>query len=266
MGIFSKLFGNQKQDSSPEDESPVIYVEQDERMERASEEARSTFKYFWRELYWENRRIIKAHDFAMVKFPFMQTFSRQKEPVVEHMWVNNINFDGELISGELANAPHQLTNIKQGATVMRPLDLLGDWMFSVLGKTHGGFSVQEQRRQMDAQQRKAHDEAWGLDFGDPEDVLIVYKQKEEPDNLGEHPMSKNMEEKVREFLVNYPDEITHVDELGQTMLHREAIAGNLTAVRILLEKGADKSLRSQSGKTPQAYAQAMGWEHLEGIW
>ena len=52
-------------------ESIVYGVDQEnELMNHAFEQARSTFKYFWRELYWENRRIIPALDFAMVKVPF----------------------------------------------------------------------------------------------------------------------------------------------------------------------------------------------------
>lgn len=52
-------------------DSVIYYVEQaDEPVNRAGERARKTFKYFWRELFWERRRIIPALDFAMVKAPF----------------------------------------------------------------------------------------------------------------------------------------------------------------------------------------------------
>lgn len=52
-------------------DSVIYYVEQaDEPVNRAGERARKTFKYFWRELFWERRRIISALDFAMVKVPF----------------------------------------------------------------------------------------------------------------------------------------------------------------------------------------------------
>ncbi|KAF5269738.1 hypothetical protein FQR65_LT17944 [Abscondita terminalis] len=40
-----------------------------------------------------------------------------------------------------------------------------------------------------AQERKEHDKAWGLDFGDYNETLIVSQQKEYPENLEEHPMS-----------------------------------------------------------------------------
>lgn len=55
-------------------DSVIYYVEQaDEPVNRAGERARKTFKYFWRELFWERRRIISALDFAMVKSLFSKT-------------------------------------------------------------------------------------------------------------------------------------------------------------------------------------------------
>lgn len=60
-------------------ESIVYGIDQENKlMNRAFEQARSTFKYFWRELYWENRRIIPALDFAMVKVPFSKTAKTAK--------------------------------------------------------------------------------------------------------------------------------------------------------------------------------------------
>lgn len=60
-------------------DSVIYYVEQaDEPVNRAGERARKTFKYFWRELFWERRRIISALDFAMVKVPFSKTAKTAK--------------------------------------------------------------------------------------------------------------------------------------------------------------------------------------------
>src|SRR5215475_5658454 len=39
-------------------------------MQRAYESARATFRYFWREVAWERRRIIPGLDLACVKAPF----------------------------------------------------------------------------------------------------------------------------------------------------------------------------------------------------
>ncbi|MEK6233745.1 MAG: DUF2314 domain-containing protein, partial [Planctomycetales bacterium] len=53
------------------EESPVFFFDdEDPDMQRAYEDARSTFGHFWRELAWEQRRIVPALQMAMVKFPF----------------------------------------------------------------------------------------------------------------------------------------------------------------------------------------------------
>jgi uncharacterized protein YegJ (DUF2314 family) len=262
MGLFSKLFGkkkNQKNDKS------IFYAQQDELMKQASKNAQNNFKYFWRELYWEYRRIVPLHDFAMVKIPFKQTIGTQNEPIVEHMWINNINFDGETITGKLVNDPNQLTNIKNGDFVTRKIEEIGDWMISIHGKTYGGFTIQVMRLGMSDKERRNHDNAWGLDFGDYNETLLVYEQKEKPENLIEHPMSKNMADKMREFLRENPKQLTTTDENGHTLLHKEAIAGNRTNIEILLELGIDKTIKSSNGKTALDYAESMNWAHIKEL-
>ena len=64
----------------------------------AFEKAQKTFKYFWREISWEERRIVPALDFACVKVVFSQEMGRNTEPIVEHMWINDISFDVAAIS------------------------------------------------------------------------------------------------------------------------------------------------------------------------
>ena len=93
-------------------------------------------------------------------------------------------------------------------------------------------------------------------------VSTCYWHSQHPENLTEHPMSKNMKEKLMEFLSQHPGEVTHRDERGYTMLHREAIAGNKTSVEVLLQAGADIDAKTVDGFTARDFAQKMGWEHL----
>ena len=52
----------------------------------AFESAISTFKYFWRELYWEYRRIVPALELAYVKCAFIQENLEDKnQPLIEYM-------------------------------------------------------------------------------------------------------------------------------------------------------------------------------------
>ncbi|KRD12630.1 hypothetical protein ASE21_01620 [Flavobacterium sp. Root901] len=230
------------------------------KMIEAFKKAQETFKYFWRELSWEYRRIIPGLDVACVKVAFTQDING--ETVVEHMWINDVNFDGDTIYGVLVNQPNDLTNVNNGDEVQIPVNQISDWLFAIDGKTYGGYTIQAMRSEMSNDERKDHDEAWGLDFGDFNDILVVNEQKEKPENLIEHPMSKNMKQSLIDFVKNNPEEITAKDELGYTFLHRETIAGNLTSIEILLEAGADKNAKTVSGKTPLDFAKQLNWEHL----
>ncbi|KFF05484.1 DUF2314 domain-containing protein [Flavobacterium reichenbachii] len=241
--------------------TPIFFADgENPKMIEAFQKAQETFKYFWRELSWEYRRIIPGLDVACVKVAFTQEIDN--ETVVEHMWINEINFDGENIYGILVNDPGELTNVSNGDEVAIPINQISDWLFASQGKTYGGFTIQAMRSEMSEDEREAHDEAWGMDFGDYNDILVVFEQKEKPENLIEHPMSKNMKESLVDFIKNNPNEINGKDELGYTFLHRETIAGNSTSVQILIESGADKNAKTVHGKTPLDYAKELKWEHL----
>lgn len=244
-------------------EQPIFYFEADNpEMIKAFQRAQETFKYMWRELSWEYRRIVPALDLACVKVAFMEKVAHQATPVVEHMWINEIAFDGDTISGVLINDPNELTNVKNGDVVEVPLAQISDWLFSSQGITYGGFTIQLHRSTMTPSEREEHDEAWGLNFGDYNDILLVYEQKKHPENLIEHPMSRNMKERLVTFLEEHPEEMTSQDEAGYTLLHRETIAGNSSSVEILLQQGADKNIKTAGGKTALDFARQLGWEHL----
>ncbi|MFD0700373.1 DUF2314 domain-containing protein [Myroides pelagicus] len=248
------------------EETKVFFASgEEQKMIDAFKKAQDTFKYFWRELYWDNRRIVKGLDMASVKVAFTQEFEDQEGNAyteVEHMWIGDVFFDGLYIYGALLNEPNVLTNVQEGESVGVTIDQISDWLFLIEGKAYGGFTVQAMRSDMSEQELKAHDDAWGIDFGDFNDIHVVYKQNEQPENLVEHPMSRSMKESLVGFLDQHPDEITLIDEDGFTFLHREAIAGNLSTIEVLLEKGADKTMKSEDGKTALEYAQLLNWEHI----
>lgn len=242
---------------------PIFFARGDSpKMIEAFKKAQETFKYFWRELSWEYRRVIPGLGVACAKVAFSQTMPGEEEPTVEHMWVNEVEFDGETIRGVLVNQPNSLTNIANGDRVEVPLSQLSDWLFSSGGTTCGGFTIQAMRSEMSSKERQAHDKAWGLDFGDFNEVLVVREQKEKPENLEEHPMSKNMGEKLIEYMKENPGVAEAKDKEGYTILHREAIAGNRTSVEILKQYGADLNAKTNKGKTALDFATQLEWEHL----
>ena len=186
-------------------ESPVFRFDgNDPAMQRAYEKTRATFRYFWREMSWERRRIVPALDLAAVKAPFSDgetgTHSRAgsgEDPQVEHMWMSEVDFDGETVSGVVINSPHWLTTVKEGDSASFPLEHISDWMYAIHGRVYGAFTVNLMRSRMPPKERAKHDEAWGLDFGDPENVQVVPADFADAD---EHPMSVNMGPSLEEFL------------------------------------------------------------------
>ncbi len=165
MGLFKKILGDESDAKSGEntndkENDPVFYADgEDAAMLEAFRRARESFGYFWRELYWENHRIIPGLNFACVKVAFSQDIGGRTE--VEHMWINDVYFDGERVYGVLANDPGILTNVSSGDEVAVPLEQISDWMFAVDDRAYGGFSVQAMRKAMSKDERAEHDEAWG---------------------------------------------------------------------------------------------------------
>ena len=261
MGFFEKILGKQ---IDLGEQMPIYFVSSDEDyMQRAFEQARESFKYFWRELYWERRRIAPMLDYAMVKICFLDVVNG--EEVGEHMWVNDVEFDGETIYGTLVNEPDSVQNVKVGDQISAKFTDMSDWLFAIGGRAYGGFSVQAMRSRMQKDELAEHDAAWGLDFGDYNDILVVFEQKEHPENLIEHPMSKNMRGQVEQYIKAHPSMVADTDELGFTQLHHEALAGNLTIVNLLLENGADKNARTKSGKTAAEFAKILGWSEIAKV-
>lgn len=244
----------------------------DPEMLAACARARATFRYFWREVAWERRRIIPGLDLAAIKAPFSDEGKRTRKktkaapgaPKVEQMWVQDVGFDGERVTGTLLNEPHHLTSIQAGDPVDLPLSELSDWMYVVGGEVQGAYTVNLLRARMGKKERAEHDAAWGLDFGDPETIRLVPRSwKIDPDD--EHPMSENSGPPFKEQLKADPSLASEPDELGWTLLHHQALAGSAATVKAILDAGAKPSPRTKDGKTPLALARALGWERVAAL-
>jgi uncharacterized protein YegJ (DUF2314 family) len=256
-----------------------MFDDSDPEMQRAYENARATFRYFWREISWERRRIVPALDVACVKAPFSdgdQVSRDEGTPEVEHMWISEVDFDGQFVSGVLLNAPNWLKTVKEGDSARFRLGEITDWMYAISGEVFGAFTVNLMRSRMGRQERQEHDVAWGLKFGDPTKVRVA----PEPNKGGgflknwfgkgqadteEHPMSLSMAPKLKEQVVKDPSFVSSTDDRGWTVLHQEALAGNTATVKILLEAGADPNARTNHGMTPLQLANSLGWEKVVAL-
>lgn len=245
-----------------ETNSPIYWADgEDAAMQQAVALAQANFKYFWREQYWENRRIIPALAMSAVKIMFSGS-NENGEEIVEHMWIGDVWFDGETLYGSLMNDPHDLPNLTAGDAVAVPLAQLSDWLFVCDDQTYGGYTIHAIRAMLDDEERAEHDAAWGLNFGDFHHIQVAYDADNVPENLLEHPMSRNMRERMVQELSQQPHYAQDADENGYTMLHHSAIAGNLNEIQVLHQAGANLNACTQSGKTALDFARIMGWQHL----
>ena len=252
-----------------------LFDNDDPEMQQAYGEARATFRYFWREVAWERRRIVPALGLACVKAPFSDADGPREDghPEVEHMWMSDIGFDGRLVTGTLLNKPNWLKSVGEGDSVTVPRTEISDWMYAIGDEVFGAHTVNLLRSRMDRAARRDHDAAWGLDFGDPNKVRLTPEPKKGGGLLkgwfgksdggdGEHPMSVAMAPSLKEKLAGDPGQATAKSDEGWTLLHHEALAGNLASVRVLLAAGADPEAVTDGGMTPLRLAKSLGWDKV----
>ncbi|MBG86917.1 MAG: hypothetical protein CMO80_08465 [Verrucomicrobiales bacterium] len=245
------------------DEEPVFMFEGDDPdMHVAAREARSTFKFFWRELSWERRRIVPAIDIAMIKLPFTDGVGAESPNQGEHMWVDKVDFDGQRLTGVLVNSPRWLKSVKDGDPVNVPFAHLEDWLMTSGDTAFGGYTVNVMRRKMSAEEMETHDEAWGLDFGDPFQVRLQEHDIQKHEGHVDHPMCTNTIESLRKHVQENPGFVADVDETGWAELHRESLAGNLASVKLLVEHGADPRTKTRHGLNAIELARALAWEEV----
>ncbi len=190
---------------------------------------------------------------------------------VEYMWVGDISFDGKVITGNLLNQPNQIENLNQGDIVQFDYEEISDWMYSISGKVYGAFTVNVLRSRMTKKELKEHDDAWGLDFGDPlnlniDPILSFSKFLLTPSiDLPEHTMSENMVDKSEDEIREMEGKINDPIVFNMTMLQFESLAGNLTQVELLLKYGADKRIKNVHGQTAQDLAKMFNWEKISAV-
>ena len=230
-----------------------LFDNSDPEMQQAYENARANFRYFWREVAWERRRIVPALDVACVKAPFSDGEGKARNdgnPDVEQMWLGEVDFDGRFVSGVLLNSPNWVKSVKAGDSARLSLDEITDWMYVIGGEVYGAHTVNLMRSRMDKRERKEHDSAWGIDFGYPNTIRVVPPKKNwfgmRVAEIQEHPMSVAMAPSFKSELKADPSLVNTKDDRGWTLLHHQALAGSAPTVKVLLDAGADPNARTGS--------------------
>ncbi|MEL6552126.1 MAG: DUF2314 domain-containing protein [Cyanobacteria bacterium J06621_11] len=240
------------QDSSDHPTSITFRKAADPKLLQATQNAKATFKYFWKEVALDFSRVVPALSLAAVKVAFSDDFANPDAPV-EHMWVEQIDFDGTTMTGVLLNSPNALTSISEGDKVAFPIDRLGDWIGVMAGKVYGGHTVQVIRSGMDADERSRYDASWGLDFPPPETVFTFE---------GVSPFETVIANEMKKQIPKNRSLLTEKFDGGRSLLHLEALYGRQESLEVLLSLGADRNLLCDRNWTPLGYAKALGWADI----
>lgn len=139
----------------------IIDVEEDDKgMNAAMAQARKEFPTFWKAVSEDRKNGEPKRVPAMVK----AYFSDKGEDGGEHLWIDEVSYDGKMISGVVASEPADLKSVKLGEKVSFPLERLSDWLFVEKGEAKGAFTVNYLRKQMSAEERKEHDKGYPFRF------------------------------------------------------------------------------------------------------
>lgn len=118
---------------------PICTVDGDDpEMNAAIRVAQQTFPEFVREIELESRRIIPALDAAVVKAFFFEPATPARG---EHMFVDQIEVEGEMIHGVLSGTPQAVRGLTEGQRVSFPLAQLSDWFIVIQGRGKGGHTI-----------------------------------------------------------------------------------------------------------------------------
>jgi uncharacterized protein YegJ (DUF2314 family) len=108
-----------------------LAADDDAEMQPAYEQARGSFRYLWREIAWDQRRIAPVLVMAAIKAALTDDASgpgNGDAPELEHMWLSDVDVDREFVTGVLGNEPNWLTSVKAGDAIRVPLDRISNWM------------------------------------------------------------------------------------------------------------------------------------------
>lgn len=116
-------------------------------MVAAIRKAQAALPEFAEQLRMDARRILPALEVAVVKafFPAPGTPAEG-----EHMFVDQVQIDGESVHGVLASEPSWIPGLKEGQEVRFPASRISDWFYVIRGRGHGGFTLDVLRKRMSA--------------------------------------------------------------------------------------------------------------------
>jgi uncharacterized protein YegJ (DUF2314 family) len=109
----------------------------DPEINAAIAEAQRRLPEFRRALDIDARRLIPQIEGSLVKARFESVITHK----IEHMWLEDAGFDGDMIVGTLASEPHDIPDHSKGDWVTVSPEAVSDWAYREGGRTFGGFTI-----------------------------------------------------------------------------------------------------------------------------
>jgi len=131
---------------------------EDAQMNEAIRQAQESLDVFIRSF--QSPAPTQTHFSIKVRFPYGAGSD------YEHMWLDDISFDGEHFGGTLANEPVYVSGLHLGDQVTARIADISDWEIVDDGRLLGGFTIHVLRNRMTAEERRQFDEQTGLVIGD----------------------------------------------------------------------------------------------------
>jgi uncharacterized protein YegJ (DUF2314 family) len=73
---------------------------------------------------------------------------------VEHIWLDDVTFDGKLFHGVIGNVPVEITRLSLGERVDASIDTVSDWMIHDGNSIIGGYTIRVLKDRMSPSERK----------------------------------------------------------------------------------------------------------------
>lgn len=141
------------------EDGTITYVEDNDRkMNAAMDKARETFGQF-EKAFIENQTT-GNYSLFVVKEAFPT-----KDGSKEHMWINELTFDGTNFTGILVNEPMQDVDVKYGDTIVIDRNLISDWVYvDSTNLAYGGYTVRVFMDRMSDGEKTAFQKENGYEF------------------------------------------------------------------------------------------------------
>ncbi len=136
-------------------EDPVLRAQNQALLNRAMQKARDTIPDFVDSLQDPKP---EYSGFAVKKgFP-------TRDGGTEHIWITELQWDGEVFSGRINNIPANVKGIRMGDRVKVPRDELSDWMYLDGKRVVGGYTLRVLHYEQPKDEQDAFIQETGLEI------------------------------------------------------------------------------------------------------